>query len=194
MRRRILTTWLVCASSLAFSATLAAHEFPAERSCLVQVTPEGVQIMITFREPRSERVDLFVTRHDVNRDGRLSDAEAHLGHAEFLKYALRGLSFEVAGERPRGKEPRVKLEHTQDGALQMAALLEYDVPRLEDGATREVVMRVTETSPHPAITSAQGMEGLVVRGQGTTRPVDMKPGSSVRLKASWSKTPSKESP
>jgi hypothetical protein len=139
--RHLITALAV---TLLASGDAAAHTAPTERAVLVQVGSERADVMIVYKEPAGERAQLLMTRLDFNRSGTLDEAEQALAQAVMGGLMLRGLQLEVAGERPGVLEPSFKIKVGQDGAIEAAALVSYQLDRLGADARRVFVVRLLD--------------------------------------------------
>ncbi|MGM0554925.1 MAG: hypothetical protein ACQEVA_00950 [Myxococcota bacterium] len=143
--------WLAALACLVCILTSAAaaetHELPRERTLLVQVSHDSVEVMIVYLEPPGPTIDLLLRRYDIDGDGELGDGEAQLAGREWIRRAMHGLEFEVAGEAPMAKPPDIKFRREQKGALSAAVYARWELPDLADDQTRTVHVRVVGEAP-----------------------------------------------
>jgi hypothetical protein len=139
--RRALALAVVAALGLVLS-TAHAHDLPQERTALVRVSKDRVEVMIVYLEPPGATVDLLMKRFDLNGDGSLTGPEARLAGGEWMPRVLRGLQFEVAGETPRAREPEIKFRVEKKGSLSAAVYARWDLEPLDAGESRTVHVRV----------------------------------------------------
>lgn len=104
-----------------------AHDFPAERSLLVQVSNDRVEMMLVYQEPPGPRTDLLMAKFDLNNDGALTDGELKLAEGELSRRAFDGLRLEVEGERAGMHPPDMKVTRNRDGGLAAAFYLKYEL-------------------------------------------------------------------
>jgi hypothetical protein len=123
-------------------STAYAHDLPQERTVLVQISEDRVEVMLVYLEPPGDLAELMLERFDLNRDGELQGAEATLAGGEWTGRVLEGLQFEVAGEKPRTHTPEIKFRREQRGALSAAVYARWDLEPLEEGQTRTVHVRM----------------------------------------------------
>lgn len=134
------TLCLFCAL-LALSAPALAHEQPQERGLIAQMGEHDVHIMLTYRQPAGELTALTMARFDVNKDGQLDAQEAEFAGQSWLPRALHGLTFEVVGHAPRAHRPQIKFRRHEDGAMEMAALVRYELTNTVPHTAR--MLRIT---------------------------------------------------
>lgn len=127
---------------LAMVATAGAHTLPRERTLIVQVSADRVEVLVEYLEPPGASIDLLFRRFDLDHDGRLRGPEAKLAGSEWLGRVLRGLQFEVVGEKPRAHPPELKFHREQRGSLTSALYARWDVDPLEPGQKRTVRVRM----------------------------------------------------
>ena len=190
LMRRALTT-ITLAAIVASTSTLAsAHEFPQERSVIVQMHDDRVELLLVHKEPAGERADLFMMRVDLDKDGKISSAEAKQAGGFWLPYALSGLSFEVPNNTPRAREPELKFQRLENGDIAMAALLTYDLDETSKPSRSFRVMLSRGDATIPTTTSFQGtgwdVVALADRAlSDTSRPVAAKLHAGQELTATF---------
>ena len=135
-----------------------AHEFSPERGVIAQMAQDTLAIMLTYRETNPQRVRLVMGRYDLDRNGRLEGLEAQLAGQVLLGLALHGITFEVKGVSPRARNPQIKFQPSRDGALDMAALVVYDLPALSPKSARTLRIAISDAPRTlPVVTIAQAM-------------------------------------
>ncbi len=182
--------------------TAHAHELPQERTVLVQVSKTSVEVMIVYLEPPGPSVDLLMKRFDLNKDGELTGPEARLAGGEWIRRVLHGLQFEVAGEKPRAREPEIKFRVEKKGSLSAAVYARWDLESLPDHKTRTVHVRLLRQPENvPTEVTFQGDENTKItaielpeRFRGAPiRPV-LAPGEQTSVRVRLTDTPSSSSP
>lgn len=129
----------------ALAPTLASgHQLPQERQIVVQLGPERADVLIAYKEPAGERVQVFMRRFDLNGNGKLDPAEQPAAGRLWTPVLLHGLKFEIPHTRPETQPPQVKLQLTRAGDLQIMALVSYKLPKLAAGAHRDFVLTVSD--------------------------------------------------
>lgn len=144
---------LTLLASALFVQESAAHDLPVERDLIVQLTAEQAHVLLQYRVPAGDDVARFMSRFDVDHDGRISSFEAARATPVWLPIALQGLRFELPETRSEAEEPQVKYAIDEEsGALTVMAMITYRVPRLHAEARR--TFRVwLEEDPHAVPTS-----------------------------------------
>lgn len=194
--RRALALAVVVALGCVLS-TAYAHDLPQERTALVQVSKNRVEVMIVFLEPPGPTIDLLMKRFDLNGDGALSGPEAKLAGGEWMPRVLHGLQFEVAGEKPQAQEPEIKFRVEKKGSLSAAVYARWDLPPLEAGEERTVHVRILrQPQVVPTELSFQSGEnttitGISLPGHGRGKPKLplLTPGEQASVRVSTSDSP-----
>ncbi len=124
---------------------LHAHDSPAKREVIVQLSGDEVSILLDYEMPAGEDVERLMVRHDLDHDGIISDLETPRLAARLIPSAFAGLNFEVIDERPATQEPQVKIKRTEEGRLAMAVLLTY---KLDPIATKRRLRVTLHDDPH----------------------------------------------
>lgn len=157
LMRRAFTLIVLVATFVFPALQTSAHEFPQERSVIVQMHDDRVELLLVHKEPAGERADLFMMRVDIDKDGKISSAEAKQAGGFWLPYALSGLSFEVPNNTPRAREPELKFQRLENGDIAVAALLTYDLVETATTSPRAFrVMLSKSDATIPTTTSFQG--------------------------------------
>lgn len=142
--RRLLGAALIALVWLVASSTLSAHELPNERSLLIEVSADRLEVMIVYLEPPGAAVDLLLRRYDLDGDRELGQAEAQLAGPEWMRRVLQGLQFEVAAEKPAARPPEIKFRREAGGALSAAVYARWDLPNLSADQQRTVHVRLID--------------------------------------------------
>ncbi|MFW6057615.1 MAG: hypothetical protein ACOC9W_02055, partial [Persicimonas sp.] len=195
--------WLAALACLAYvtmsSAPAQAHELPRERTLLVQVSQDSVEVMIVYLEPPGPTIDLLLRRYDLDGDGELVDAEAQLAGREWIRRAMYGLEFEVEGETPMAKPPEIKFRREQKGALSAAVYARWELPELRADQTRTVHVRLrgeasilsTEFNVRPGAGAQIAGVELPGRIDGLPRLPMLEAGEEATIRVRRSNSPSK---
>lgn len=133
---------LVLLAATLLLSTAHAHDLPQERTVLVQVSKDRVEVLIAYLEPPGPQQELLFKRFDLNGDGELTGPEAKLAGSEWMPRVLHGLQFEVAGENPKAREPEIKFRREKKGSLSAAVYARWDLEPLAEGETRTVHVRL----------------------------------------------------
>jgi hypothetical protein len=187
--RRLLGAALVAVVALLAFGEVSAHELPNERSLLIQVSADRLEIMIVYLEPPGAAVDLLLSRYDLDGDRELQGGEAQLAGPEWMERVLRGLQFEVADEQPVAKPPEIKFRREPGGALSAAVYARWDLPPMGTDARRTVHIRLLGDHHHvPTELRVRPGEGtklirldLPDRLRGSPRRPTLQPGEEVTL-------------
>lgn len=151
--------WLVA------SSTLSAHELPNERSLLIEVSADRLEIMIVYLEPPGAAVDLLLRRYDLDGDRELGPAEAQLAGPEWMRRVLHGLQFEVAGEQPAARPPEIKFRRETGGALSAAVYARWDLAELGADVQRTVHVRLLDDHHNvPTVINVRSGQGTQLVG------------------------------
>ena len=171
-----------------------AHGFSRERSAVVQIAPDHVELMLIHAEPPGPRTRLLRTKFDLDRDGRLSALEGALIGAELREVAFAGLSIIVDGEALEVGVPQVKVktDGARGGGLTAAYYRRIARKAPVDEATqRTVELRLADTATVAIDVAVEADGGLVIRGGGdgeearrTSGARRLGPGESVRVELS----------
>jgi hypothetical protein len=140
--KRLTVISVLAVVSMIVLSTAVAHDLPQERTVLVQISENQIEVMLVFLEPPGPRAEIMLERFDLNRDGELRGAEAMLAGGEWTGRVLDGLQFEVAGETPTPRAPEIKFRREQRGALSAAVYARWDLEPLGADQTRTVHVRM----------------------------------------------------
>lgn len=115
--------------TLAAPQPTTAHDLPRERTLLVQIRPDAIDLMVVYLEPPTDSLEFFKTRHDLDRDGEIDSHEATFAVDAWLPRAMQHLTLEW-NDHPleRAHRPKLKFETRAHGALASAMLITYDLP------------------------------------------------------------------
>jgi hypothetical protein len=111
-RLRSIVLWAILVPCLAQS-----HSFDVERSVAVQVRPGHIQMLFIYSSPPGPRTDLFLARHDLDRDGRIDGPEVFIAGEEMFRWATRGIDLRSDGLPINWSHPEAKFRRDRGGSL-----------------------------------------------------------------------------
>jgi hypothetical protein len=144
-----LLTLVVATCLLAFPATGAAHDLPRERTLMVQLRPDAIDVMVVYMEPPTDSLSLFKARYDLNQDGRIDRDEASLAADAWLPRALQHLSVKWNDQSLDYDSPELKFQNKHHGALASAILLTYDLPDHDTFQPGRLTIHRADPDPAP---------------------------------------------
>jgi len=189
MCRRATTTATACVALLFAALPARGHDLPRERTMLVEFSETGVEAMVVYREPPGRRVDLLKSQFDVDGDGRLTGAEAEAAGETWLEYALQDLEIRIDGEIRDRSTTKVKFRNEHNGALSAAIYLDWRVPELSAGESRELEIERSPDAPDfTSLVRTQVRDDLrLVDGPGSgdpggAGPFELSPGARLEFR------------
>ncbi len=124
---------------------VSAHELEPQRSVVAEVDDNSMSLMVVYEEIPGPRSDLFMTRYDLNGDGKIEGQEALLASREMIARMLAGLQFEVEFDSPNGTSPEIRFKVGKKGEVSAAAFIRFELASLKAlplPATRRVHIRL----------------------------------------------------
>jgi hypothetical protein len=177
---------LLTVAALSAPATTVAHEFGASRQVLVDVTPTGIEVLITWSLGASAESRLWDQLLDANQDGRVDGPLERLAASRaLLPYALTGLGVRVGDAAPALSLVRVVFEpapRTDTSAgWRGAVLLRATMPIGDDApCTPIAIERLASDTQGGPVGVAGALSGVrAARGPSGT-PEPLPPGESIR--------------
>ena len=154
-----------------------AHDLPTERGVVVQMGESQAHVLVSFQDPRKERVRLIYKRYDLNGDGKLDEKESKLAAKLLLPIALQGVQFEVPGLHPAAHDPQIKIKRTKKGELIMLALVSYTLPKWQKPTPRQFKVTVKKTRNYPALqVTFMAVEGVQLKAINPPKLTTIRPG------------------
>ncbi len=158
MPRILIGLVVVLTASMAW-----AHKLPIERSLMMTVHQDRIEILMIYSEPPGIRTDRILAMYDLDRNGRLTGKELAIAMPDIAERAFNGVQIEVNGGTPVANAPELVCKREQDKGL--ACALYVDLP-LSTKAPEKVEVRLLKKSgilPLPMRATASA--GFLLAGQ-----------------------------
>jgi hypothetical protein len=176
---------VVLLSGLAMPATTDAHEFGARRQVLVEITPAGLEVLVTWSLGSSAESRLWDQLLDANADGRVDGPLERLAASRaLLPYALAGLGVRVADQAPTLAlvravfEPAPRTDTT--AGWRGAVLLRLAFPfGSGEACTPVVIERLLEDGDAGSVGVAAALTGVRAEPAPTGQVVPLAAGASI---------------
>lgn len=123
--------WL--AVGVALSPLAHGHSLPIERSLMIAVHADRVEVLGIYAEAPGLRTDRLLAMYDLDRDGRLDGRELPLAAPEIATRAFLGIHVELDGTTPP-VSPEIKCKRESNRGLSCAVYARID--------TREATQRL----------------------------------------------------
>lgn len=136
--RILIGLFIVLTTSVAW-----AHKLPIERSLMMTVHQDRIEILMIYSEPPGIRTDRILAMYDLDRSGRLTGIELAIAMPDIAERAFNGVQIEVNGVVPVANAPELVCKREQDKGL--ACALYVDIP-LPGGPPEKVEVRLLKKS------------------------------------------------
>lgn len=126
MRRRLQIATILAVTVL--GAPSFAHKIPIERSLMVTVHPNRIEILAIYAEPPGIRTEWLLGLFDFDRDGRLDGRELVFAAPELAIRAFTGVQMTLNGKPIPASVPEAKCKREQNKGLSCALYLDLSLP------------------------------------------------------------------
>ncbi len=152
-----------------FCGSLAwAHTLPIERSLMMTVHQDRLEVLMIYNEPPGIRTKRILAMYDLDRNGRLTGKELAIASPDIAERAFNGIKIEVNGVVPTANQPQLACKRGQDKGLSCALYVDLPLPAGPPERVEIQLMKKSGILPLPMQASAS--EGFVLEAQtlGTT--------------------------
>ena len=167
------------------ASTAAAHEFPVERSAVLQVHTSHAELLLVYVEPPGPRTDRLLALYDADRNGKIDGVEERLARRAFLHRAFYGLKFEFDAQSIE-RTAEIRYKRDERGGISVAILQRFDLSIPTNALALDLSLSSGETIP-PIDIIIEPVGKWVIAGAEGERKVSLAPGQKQRV--ALSRTP-----
>lgn len=179
MRKLLFTTIFLL--GFCVPSVVAAHNFPIERSAVLQVHASHAELLLIYAEPPGPRTDRLLALYDSNRNGEIDGAETSIAEGAMLARANLGLNIQFSKAVHGGDAPRLRFKKERNGGISVAVFQRFEFIAPQDEIAIDVSLQDSVGVPPLELIVEPTDDWKFDDDQTSEKKVTLKPGGAVQF-------------